>query len=535
MFGKETFTIERPVKSQSAYPVTWAFPNTYEVGMSSLGYQLVWWLLEQDCDLSVQRAFTNSQEPRWDEAELIGFTLPWELDYVNVLKLLQSMSIPSLSSQRCNSHPLVFGGGPALSANPETFAEFFDVILLGDAEVIVPRFICAWKEARQLVNREDQLLKLCQVEGVYVPSLYSYELESVQGPIAKINPAGKDVPAKVYKQTFTPNPDYVAHSLILAPEASWANMFLVEVARSCPQECRFCLASYLTRPFRAANVETLIEKIDLGLRYTKKIGLLGPSVTEHPQFDSIAQALLKRPDTKVSIASVRADTLNPLLLETLSKLGQRSVTIAIESGSERLRAIMKKNLTEEQIWQAVDLVDRSGLSGLKFYGIVGLPGEIDEDLDETVRLISALKKSHKRLHFVLGISSFVPKAQTPFQWAGRDRRCKEKLEYLRKRISKLGVEVRPESHNWSDIQTLLSRGDRRLTQELLSIAHGKSNVGAWRQALRNLPNNCPPADYYIYRQIPYAETLPWSHLVDEPKATMLYRHSQAASQLSSSS
>jgi len=535
MLGREVFTIPRPVKAQTRFAVSWAYPNLYSIGMAGLGYQLVWWLLEQDRQIEVYRAFTDCQEDGWETSELLGFTLSWELDYANVLKLLRKRGISPLSSERKPDQPLVFAGGPVLSANPEPFADIFDVILLGDAEAVVPRFIEAWTEARRLPERQDQLLQLARVEGLYVPSLYRYELSSPRGPIEAVKPVSDQVPARMTRPVFVPPADYVAHSLMLAPDTTWGDMFLVEIARSCPQECRFCLASYLTRPFRAARVETLIEKFDLGLKHTRKLGLLGPSVTEHPEFDRIAQALLERPATRVSIASVRADTLSPLILDMLSRLGQRSVTIALESGSERLRAIMKKNLSNEQVERAVGLIEQSGLEALKLYGIVGLPGETDEDLDETVRLITALKRSHRRLRFTFGVSSFVPKAQTPFQWAGRDRNSGKKLESLRKRLARLGVEVRPESHNWSDIQALISRGDRRLTPVLISVAEGAGNLGAWRRALRNLPDSCPGHDYYVYRDIPYQETLPWSHLVEETKLGMLIRHSRLADHLAEGS
>jgi len=308
-------------------------------------------------------------------------------------------------------------------------------------------------------------------------------------------------------------------------------MFLVEVARSCPQECRFCLASYLTRPFRPASLETIIEKVDLGLKYTSRIGLVGPSVTEHPDFSEIARALLARESIRISIASVRADTLNPTVLNMLSRLGQQSVTIALESGSERLRLIMKKNLTTEAVQNAVDLIDAAGLRKVKFYGMVGLPGENDADLDQTVNLMLALKASHRRLRFVLGLSSFVPKAQTPFQWSGRDRSSGAKIEYLRKRLAGAGVEVRAESHNWSDIQALISRGDRRLTRALVSLAGGAANLGAWRQAMRQGSSDSPPLDFFVFREIPRAETLPWSHLVDLPRAGSLEGHMRQASEL----
>jgi radical SAM superfamily enzyme YgiQ (UPF0313 family) len=531
LFPGEELLLPAPAKRAADLTVTWAFPNQYAVGMAGLGYQLIWWLLEQNAEIEVRRAFTDRKQPGWEKCHLFGFTLSWELDYLNVLSLLQEAGIPWLSRQRDDTMPLVFAGGPALSANPEPFAEFFDVILLGDAEETIPRLLKGFDEVRSMPSRESKLRHLAGIDGLYVPSLYRYVVKVPKGPIQSIEPAVPGVPERLKRFAYQPPSDYVAHSVILSKESSWGQMFLIEVVRSCPQECRFCLASYLTRPFRGANVDTLMQKVDLGLTRTRKIGLLGPSVTEHKEFEQIAQALLARPEVEVSVASIRIDTIGPTVLKMLVSLGQKSVTIALESGSERLRAIMKKNLTEPEIKRAMDLIAESGLSAVKFYGIVGLPGETQEDLDETVRLLTELKKKHKKLRFTFGVSTFVPKAQTPFQWAGRDRQAGKKVEYVRKRLSKIGIDVRPESHNWSDIQALLSRGDRRLTPVLVAAAEGGSNLGAWKRALRNLPAGCPTSDFYIYRNIPYEETLPWAHLVEDAKATILTRHSLAADAL----
>ena len=272
----------------------------------------------------------------------------------------------------------------------------------------------------------------------------------------------------------------------------------------------------------------LWKRVNMALKYTKRVGLLGPSVTEHPHFHELAERLLATPDIELTIASVRADSLTKEILDTLHLLGQRSVTIAIESGSERLRSVMKKNLSEAEILHALELIDASGLKGVKFYGIVGLPHETEADLQETVRLLTMLKKKHKRLRFVFGVSSFVPKAQTPFQWDGRDQHCAKKLEYLRKNLAKIGIEMRPESLNWSDIQALISRGDRRLNKALLQIAATEGNLGAWKRLLRRPPPETPGLDYYAYRQIPATEILPWQHLVDKNRTDYLQKHAQAA-------
>jgi radical SAM superfamily enzyme YgiQ (UPF0313 family) len=536
MFPAEKFLIERPLKKRSEFSVAWFYPNTYTVGMAGLGYQLVFRLLDSDEDIAVLRGFTDAEEPEVPDAEIFGFTLSWELDYANILSILKKHDIPLSSKDRDESHPLVFGGGPVLTANPEPFADIFDIILLGDAEVAVPSFLAAYRQSRTLGSRRERLLSLANADGIYIPQFYDVayagDIGMNDGPVISIKPNSSGVPELPRKKIFSPPPDYVAHSIVLTPDSAWGNMFLVEVVRSCPQECRFCLASFLTRPFRSTNVDTLMSAIELGLKHTNKIGLLGPSVTEHPKFDEIAARLRGRADLSLSIASVRADTLSREILDTLVSLGQKSVTIAIESGSERLRSIMKKNLTEEEILTAVANVEASGLESIKFYGIAGLPHETQEDIDETIRLMTQLKKKHKKLRFVFGISSFVPKAQTPFQWNGRDRQCGKKLEYVRKNLSKIGIDVRPESHNWSDIQALLSRGDRRLHPILKAVEANSGNLGAWKKAMKeaSLAGQGMPSvrDYYIFRDIPKSEVLPWSHLQDEEKTLYLGKHNDAA-------
>lgn len=522
-----------PAKNTALPPieVAWYFPNTYEIGMSGLGYQLVWWLFEQEEDVIVRRGFTDMAEPGIDNCQLLGFTVSWELDFINILKILKDKGIPLRSRDRRPEDPLIFGGGPVLTANPEPFADFFDIVLMGDAEAGIPALLNAWRNRDQnSKERRDLLQSLAKTPGIYAPDLYQAIYTDIGGSLESIKPIKEGIAEQVGKQIFTAPADYVAHTQILSPATAWSDTFLIEVVRSCPQECRFCLASFLTRPFRATNIDTIVAKIEMALPHTKRVGLLGPSVTEHPQFELLAQKLMHRQDLDMTIASVRADSLTPTILSMIKNLGQRSVTIAIESGSERLRALMKKNLSEAEILRAVELIEASGLDGVKFYGIVGLPDECQEDLDQTIELMARLKKKHKRLKFVFGVSSFVPKAQTPYQWRGRDRQCQKKLEFIRKNLAKLGIEVRPESHNWSDIQALISRGDRRLCPLLEEIAgESAGNIGAWKKALRNLPREIPGLDYYVFRDIPAGEVLPWSHLVDAKRTDYLLKHLQSAS------
>ncbi len=208
---------------------------------------------------------------------------------------------------------------------------------------MVPSFVEAWEKAKHCQTRLECLKQLSHTAGIYVPSLYEISYEDKAGPIKEIKSIYEDVPNSVAKQVFNAPDHYATHTQILSSATTWSDTFLIEVVRSCPQECRFCLASFLTRPFRATTVDTIIEKINTALRHTRRVGLLGPSVTEHPQFHELASRLLATPDIDLTIASVRADSLTAEILSTLKQLGQRSVTIAIESGSERLRAIMKKS------------------------------------------------------------------------------------------------------------------------------------------------------------------------------------------------
>lgn len=526
MLRNEVCLVTRQAKENPLFGVSWFFPNTYAVGMSGLGFQLVWWLMEQDPEVVVNRGFTDMEESGVKAGELFGFTVSWELDFINILGILEKHGIAVLSGDRQDDDPLVFGGGPVLSANPEPFADFFDVILLGDAEAVVPALIENWKSVRKLQNRQAKLEQLATIPGVYIPALYKHTYFADDGPIESIQSLSA-VPSKISKQLYVPPPDYMAHTKILSPDTAWGDVFLAEIVRSCPQECRFCLASFLTRPFRPINVDTIMAKIDMGLEYTNKVGLLGPSVTEHPHFDELATRLSQRDNIHISVASIRADTISDTVLQMLKKLQQKSVTIAIESGSERLRAIMKKNLSEAEIVNAVDLIAASGLESVKFYGMVGLPHETQDDLSETVRLMQALKKKHRRLRFVFGVSSFVPKAQTPYQWNGRMKDCKARLEYIRKNLAKVGIEVRPESHNWSDIQGVISRGDRRLTGALIEVAREGGSLGAWKKIFRER-KQFAMLDYYSFRNIPTDEILPWNHLTENAKTDYLQKHNQAA-------
>ena len=364
-----------------------AFPNEYSVGITSLGYQVVWAGLASRPDVQVSRLFTDTRESLPSRPELLGFSLSWELDYANILSLLGQLDIPLRASDRIHQHPLVFGGGPVLTANPEPFADFFDVILLGDGENLLDEFVSAYQTVRH-ANRLQQLRQLAKVPGIYVPSLYEVTYTDPEGVIASVTPRYLDIPAQVEKQTYRGN--VLSASTVVTERAAWENIYMVEVVRSCPEMCRFCLASYLTLPFRTASLEgSLIPAIERGLQVTQRLGLLGASVTQHPQFGDLLTWLDgdRFEGTRVSVSSVRAATVTPELGRILAKRGSKSLTIAIESGSERMRRVVNKKLETGEIFAAARYAKEGGLSGLKLYGMVGVPTEEDPDVEATAALL----------------------------------------------------------------------------------------------------------------------------------------------------
>nr|WP_228056330.1 radical SAM protein [Microcoleus sp. LEGE 07076] len=507
-----------------AIPTIFAFPNEYTVGITSLGYQIVWATLAVRSDIEVSRLFTDIREQLPRHPELLGFSLSWELDYVNILNLLESLEIPIWASQRTDSHPIVFGGGPVLTANPEPFADFFDVILLGDGEYLIDNFIDACKQVRK-ADRPTKLRHLAQVPGVYVPSLYEVTyLEATEG-IKTIQPVDSGIPSAVEKQTYRGNT--LSASTVVTEKAAWENIYMVEVVRSCPEMCRFCLASYLTLPFRTASLEdSLIPAIDRGLAVTNRLGLLGASVTQHPEFEALLEHLNhpKYDGVRLSLSSVRTNTVTVKLAEILTNRDSKSVTIAVESGSERLRKIVNKKLTNDEIIQAAINAKAGGLKGIKLYGMAGIPGEKMEDLEETVAMMRAIKKAVPGLRLTLGCSTFVPKSHTPFQWFGVNKDAQKRLKFLDKELRKLGLEFRPESYNWSVIQGLLSKGDRRLSKLLELVRHYGDTLGSYRRAFKELRGQLPEMDYYVFQEWDLEQVLPWNHLKGPLPDVTLKKH-----------
>ena len=518
-----------------------AFPSTYTVGITSLGYQVVWATLAQRADVDVRRLFTDQGDPVHRHCDLFGLSLSWELDGPVLLDLLEQQRIPIWAAERGDEDPIVFGGGPVLTANPEPLAPFFDVVLLGDGELLLPAFIDALQECRSAPRRE-RLRRLAQVPGVYVPGLYAPRYGS-DGQLLAVEPTEPGIPATIAKQTWRGNT--LSHSTVITPEAAWPSIHMVEVVRSCPELCRFCLASYLTLPFRTPSLDDgLIPAVEKGLSATQRLGLLGASVTQHPQFADLLHWLDQDrfEGTRVSVSSVRAATVTPELGRILAKRGSKSLTIAIESGSERMREVVNKKLATEEIHAAARYAKEGGLSGLKLYGMVGLPSEEEADVEATAALLLALKKATPGLRLSLGVSTFVPKAHTPFQWQGVRPEAEKRLKLLAKRLKPKGIELRPESYGWSVIQALLSRSDRRLAAVIAAARGRHESLGGWKQAYRAVRDEGPDTPAAMNGELPLPppweeviqhrwnadRVLPWEHLEGPLPKTTLIKHAQEA-------
>ncbi len=505
------------------------------MGITSLGFQVVWASLASRSDLDVRRLFTDQADPphagqrgRGPDLDLFGLSLSWELDGPVLLDLLEQQRIPLWSHERGEHDPLVFGGGPVLTANPEPLAPFFDVVLLGDGELLLPAFIDAVQTHRS-APRAERLRALAQIPGVYVPSLYAPRY-GAEGDLLAVEPIDAGIPATVAKQTWGGNT--LSHSMVITPEAAWPSIHMVEVVRSCPELCRFCLASYLTLPFRTPSLDDgLIPAVEKGLGATQRLGLLGASVTQHPQFGELLGWLDgdRFEGTRLSVSSVRAATVTPELGRILAKRGSRSLTIAIESGSERMRQVVNKKLSGEEIFAAARYAREGGLTGLKLYGMAGLPSEQDADIEATAELLLALKKATPGLRLSLGVSTFVPKAHTPFQWEGVRPEAEKRLKLLAKRLKPKGIELRPESYGQSVIQAMLSRSDRRLAPVIAAVRGRHGSLGGWKSAYRELieqgpePGSAPlpPWGEVIHDNWDPLRVLPWDHLEGPlPKSTL---------------
>jgi radical SAM superfamily enzyme YgiQ (UPF0313 family) len=508
------------------------------VGMSNLGFQFVYEALNQFENIVCERVFypepediaflrkspgnllsVESQKSVLD-FHLVAFSIPFENDYTNVLEMLTLAGIPARTENRTSFHPLVSGGGVALFLNPEPLAPFLDFIFTGEAESLVPDFVSFWKELEGFESvestsfpRTEILKRLAKsVSGIYVPSLYEVSYKP-EGTLESIHPfSGSGLPEKVEYRRADLAKSPPCGTAVLTPNTEFSNVLLLEIGRGCGRGCRFCAAGFVYRPVRYHGSEELLRKTG-NVSESGRIGLVSAAVSDHPEIQALCDSILEQGGS-LSFSSLRADTLTPGIISALESSDHQAVAIAPEAGTERLRRVINKNLTEEQIYRAAELLTEKGILNIKLYFMIGLPTETREDIQGIVdtakgirhHILSASRGKTRLGNITLSVNSFVPKPFTPFQWVpfAGVRELKEKAKWIQKALHKIpNVRVHFDVPKWAYVQALLSRGDRRVSYFLEKVAlEGFS----WSQAMRNAPFN---PDFWVMREREKDERFPW--------------------------
>ncbi|HEU4754503.1 MAG TPA: radical SAM protein [Armatimonadota bacterium] len=548
LLSEERGTIIKPHGDRLKFAL--AFPNTYRLGMSNLGYQLVYRILNSREDTVCERTFlpdpadivehqrTGTPLLSWEsqrsagEFDVLGFSVSFELDYLNVLKMLELAGLPLLAEERDESYPLVLMGGPAPWVNPEAVAPFIDAFIIGEAEGLTDLFIPLIQEyldAGPARDKQALLRKLAQVQGIYVPSLYRFRYQE-DGTVAEVTPDA-EAPLPVRRWVARDLHRYNTSAQILTPNTEFSNMFLAETARGCGQGCRFCFAGYAYRPVRYTPPEQLEQEFaDRQAREGApvRVGLVGSSLTDHKQLVQITTSLARKADG-VALASLRADNLSESVACAIGEAGQKTVTIAPETGSERLRYIARKHVTDADVVTAAERCAAQNVEKIKLYYIVGLPCEMESDLMAVAGLSDAVQRAGNFRQVTLTLHPFVPKPHTAYQWAGTpspsevERRLKAVGRAVRQANKKLEFTV--DSVRGSFVQGVLSLADRRVAAALLE-AH--RNGGNWKAAFRD--TGIDP-EWYVCRPRAFEEILPWEHINLGVKKEYLWREWQRALEL----
>jgi len=485
-------------------PVALIYPNSYYVGMSNLGVHTIYRLLNSYSEVVGERAFweresqaqqlpvlsLESRRPLSDFA-IVAFSVTYELDYFNVVQILKASGIPLYAAERDDRYPLIIAGGACITANPLPLSPFFDCLCIGEAEPLIPEMLPILSEG--IYGKRDELLKaLASLPGIYVPRYYSGT------PVTRQWAASLD--------------DFATTSTILTPDTELGDLYLIEVERGCHWGCRFCLVSNAFSPMRFRSVDKLIAQAKLGLKYRKRLGLVGPAVSSHPQIEELL-VRIRQTGAGLSISSLRIKPLPSTVIAELAKGGARTITLAPEAGSQRLRQLIRKNFSEDDILEAIGKVARQKIKQLKLYFMIGLPSETDEDIEEIINLTlkckDILDRQQTGCRLTLNIAPFVPKAGTPFQWLPMAPlpTLNRRLSLLKNSLPPKGIKLKCESPAWSQVQGVLARGDTKLAEVLANI--DEVSLSGWRKAVAKCHLDF---DYYAHQKWDTEEKLPWAVL-----------------------
>jgi radical SAM superfamily enzyme YgiQ (UPF0313 family) len=528
------------------------YPNTYAVGMSNLGFQTIYEHLNRLPQVLCERVFfpdpedideygrtgtapfsLESQRPLTD-FDLVGFSVTYEGDYINAVRLLRMAGLPTRAANRRPGDPVVMMGGVCAFSNPEPMAPFMDVIVVGEGEEVVGEIVEAWRESRAsgaADARRRFLEALRPLGGIYIPDDYEVRYAD-DGRIESVNPREPGAPSVVAKRRLRDVNAFQTRSIVKTPKAEYGHMQLLEVGKGCGRGCRFCLEGQVYRPVRHRSLESLRASVAEIAKDSRRVGLVGACVSDYPWIGELMK-LLEEHGVEVSISSLRADSLTEDLIASLQRGGHRTLTVAPEAGTERLRGVVRKVITDAQLYTACDLLRKYGIPNLKCYFMIGLPSETEEDVlaivDLAGRMLERLRvpgpDGHPFGKLTLSISSFVPKPWTPFQWAPFEdsRSLEAKLETIKRGARRLAVRVVHENPREAGLQALLARGDRRVA-EFIEMAAGAD--GDWRRALRDWDGD--PA-FYTRRVRETSEIFPWDHFeVGVRKAGLLREWERAA-------
>jgi len=491
------------------------YPNRYSIGMSSLGFQGIYGFLNSQSDIVCERIFFPDQEDLEEfensrtepfaleskrplsAFDIIAFSVSFENDYPHLLKLLKMGHIPIRSSERGDHYPLLIMGGVCAFYNPEPLADFMDVVFIGEAEEMLGEFISVY---RQGGGRGKLLERSSHIEGVYIPASYTITYDA-DGRIAG-RTAALGAPDRIRKRTIPDISGSFLRSSIITPEAEFSNMYLLEAMRGCPWSCRFCVAGHIYRPVRKKDLARLADEVKAASAITQKIGLIGPSLSDYPH----AEDVLKMEGVDFSITSLRASPRSGHLVQLMT--GHKSISIAPEAGTQRLRNVINKKISDEDIYETARLILESDIETLRLYFMIGLPTETMNDIDGLIELVKTVRKNTRRGYIRLSVSTFVPKPFTPFQWHPMEplKIIKEKLRLIKKGLSKeKGVRVFHDVPKHAHLQGLLALGDRRIGRVLERLADEDVDI---------IKTGSPDVDIasIIFRRKDIVEILPWDFI-----------------------